>query len=198
MAVDTPSLEQLAKELLTLSKMHEKSTNALLPETPIVAKANELIAAAQAPTDHATSKLMHVLEGAVIRTLVYLKAIQSIPTIGSISVSDLAAITGAQAALLERLLRVVVGTGFVFQHGNGEYSHTYLSLEYAGSGAADFLQMCYDEVLLPLTLRPEYLEVKRSALGLVEPGGGDSSAHNPVSWSVGQFSDVLGTAGLRA
>lgn len=49
-----------------------------------------------------------MVETVVIRTLLYLKALDAIPTVGSISLADLATITTAQPALLQRLLRVVV------------------------------------------------------------------------------------------
>lgn len=115
------------------------------------------------------ARLTGTIELIVIRTLLYLKALDAIPGKGSVSLADIASATSAQPALLERLLRTVVGTGFLSQTEEGDYSHTPESLTYAHGGGA-LLEMLYDEVVIPLSVLPEYLDAKRDELGLVEPG----------------------------
>jgi len=165
--ISTVDVETLAQELLELSRTYEPSPpNVLRAEPPLITKAKEVIAVAQGPMDHAIGMVSQAMETAVIRTLLYLKAIQTIPTIGSISLQDLSSITGAQAALLERLLRVVVSSGFIVQTENGEYAHSTLSLGYTNGGSM-LLEMLYDEGLLALAALPRYLEAKRPDVGLV-------------------------------
>lgn len=71
-----------------------------------------------------------MLELVAIRKLLELDVLNKIPSKGSISLSDLAKATKVRESLLERLLRLVVGTGFIDQTADLEYEHTKFSNAY--------------------------------------------------------------------
>jgi hypothetical protein len=70
------------------------------------------------------------------QTLLELRVIQAIPTLGSINLSDLSAITSTQPSLLRKLLRQAVSSGFLSQNREEEYSHSAASLMHTSGGAA--------------------------------------------------------------
>ena len=131
------SIQALAAQLLELSKTYEPSNNQR-SEPEIVVKAKQLIAAAQTPYSHTLSTVTAMVEASTIRTLLSFNALQSIPPNDSASLSDLETKTGAQKSLLERLLRVLVGTGILTMNADDTYSHTASSQAYAGMHGSFF------------------------------------------------------------
>lgn len=69
------------------------------------------------------------------------QVIQALPTIGSLSLSDLATITGAHPDALEPYLGAAVASGFLVQRPNGEYEHSRESLALTPGGQM-LLPMC--------------------------------------------------------
>lgn len=177
-------LSALAAHISNLSSEYDISSRpkSIAPESELVLKARELITTAQTPLDHALSSVTKVMEACCIRTLLHLKAFNAIPTAGTISLADIASITGAQASLLERLLRVLVGTNFITQTPEGEYAHTRLSIGYQGHAGLVY-GLAHDGGLIPMAQLAEWLEAKGT---LSEPHGDDAHTHNPYAWTRGQ------------
>lgn len=168
----------LGTEIADLSRNFTRSSGMWMVERPpIVKKCEELIGLVQSSSDHATSMILKTMEAAVIRTLLSLNALQSIPPTGYISSTDLATATKTQESLLERLLRVVVRTGFL-SYQNGAYCHTATSLEYTGP-VGEIFSSVYDDGVRPLIKLPEYLSLR----GREEA---KSAKYSAFTWSEGQ------------
>ena len=71
-----------------------------------------------------------IVEVVAVRTMLSLGVLEKIPQGGSISLADLSHVTNVQDSLLERMLRMLVGTGFLDQTPNYEYKHTKFSRAY--------------------------------------------------------------------
>ena len=71
-----------------------------------------------------------MLEIVATRTMLGLGVLERIPEQGSISLADLSKATNVQDSLLDRMLRLLVGTGFVDQTPDYEYKHTKFSRAY--------------------------------------------------------------------
>lgn len=70
-----------------------------------------------------------------------LGVLEKIPLQGSISLADLSKATNVQDSLLERMLRLLVGTGFIDQTPDYEYVHTKFSAVYLPvPGPGNFFQ----------------------------------------------------------
>ena len=182
MSDPTKDVQTIAGEILELSKTY-KPQDGDGSGPALLAKTNELVAAVQSPRDHSIGLTFPLVEGSTIRTLQHLQALDAIPTTGSISLTDLASATGAQPALLQRLLRVVAGSGFIIQTSGPSYSHTPLSLAYAkdeGNMGVMF-KILFDELAV-LTALPAYLRTH----GAKEPDGEKATTHNPNTWYYGQ------------
>nr|D7PI17.1 RecName: Full=O-methyltransferase gsfC; AltName: Full=Griseofulvin synthesis protein C [Penicillium aethiopicum]ADI24955.1 GsfC [Penicillium aethiopicum] len=152
-------IQALVAEIADLSQTFEgPSERFMVDGLPFLRKSEELVTLVQSPAEHATSLIIKTMETAVIRTLLSLNVLQTIPTTGSITLQSLAVATETQESLLERLLRVVTKTGFIIRE-NGGYSHSHTSLAYAGPLGALFAP-CYDEGIRALVRLPEYLSVK--------------------------------------
>jgi hypothetical protein len=171
-------IQTLAAEITDLSRTLKGSSEQFMVDSlPYLKKSEELVTLVQSPAEHATSLIIKTMETAVIRTLLSLNVLQTIPTTGFISLQCLAEATETQASLLERLLRVVTRTGFLI-HENGVYHHTNTSLAYAGPLGALFTP-CYDEGIRALIRLPEYLSVK-------EKEEAKNSRYSPFTWNEGQ------------
>ncbi|KAJ5871566.1 S-adenosyl-L-methionine-dependent methyltransferase [Penicillium soppii] len=171
-------IQTLAAEITDLSRTLKGSSEQFMVDSlPYLKKSEELVTLVQSPAEHATSLIIKTMETAVIRTLLSLNVLQTIPTTGFISLQCLAEATETQASLLERLLRVVTRTGFLI-HENGAYHHTNTSLAYAGPLGALFTP-CYDEGIRALIRLPEYLSVK-------EKEEAKNSRYSPFTWNEGQ------------
>ncbi|KAJ5165074.1 S-adenosyl-L-methionine-dependent methyltransferase [Penicillium coprophilum] len=179
MTVDQLSrIQALAAEIADLSRTIEGSSERFMVDSlPSLKKSEELVALVQSPAEHATSLIVKTMETAVIRTLLSLNVLQTIPTTGSISLQGLAMATETQEALLERLLRVVTRTGFLMRD-NDAYQHTHTSLAYAGPLGALFAP-CYDEGIRALIRLPEYLSLK-------DREEAKSARYSPFTWNEGQ------------
>lgn len=173
------TIQTLTAELTELSKSYEPSNDQFV-EPEIVAKAKQIVQAAQTPYSHMMATVTGMVEASTIRCLLSFNAIQSIPSPGSISLSELESKTGAQKSLLERLFRVLVGTGFVKKDEDDNYAHTHLSEAYAGMNG-NFFSAVYDEMASVVLLR-DYFEEK----GKKEPDGEAAMTHNPDTWKHGQ------------
>ena len=169
----------LAAAALELSKTYQPN-QALGQQNELVSKAKELISAVQTPMDHMTSLMTAMVEASSVRSLLSFNVLQSIPTTDSISLTGLAAATGVQASLLERILRVLVGTGFITLNKDKIYSHTSLSQAYTGVNGMLFSGI-YDE-LTAMMLLPDYFREK----GSKDPDGEAATTHNPNTWRHGQ------------
>lgn len=179
MADTNQTVHTLAAELAELSKTYEP-TKDQMSEPDIVAKAKEIILAAQNPYSHTLSMVTSMVEASTIRTLLSFNALQSIPATGSVTLSDLESKTGAQKSLLERLLRVLVGTNFLKMNDDETYSHTTSSQAYAGMSGS-FFSAVFDEMSSIVLLR-DYFKEK----GMKEPDGERAMTHNPDTWKHGQ------------
>ena len=72
-----------------------------------------------------------MLELPALRTVLELGTLKHIPKEGSINITDLAKAVGSQESLLERMLRLLVGTGFMGQNDDLSYYHTKFSYAYS-------------------------------------------------------------------
>jgi hypothetical protein len=171
-------IQALTAEIADLSRPLKGSSERFMVDgLPCLKKSEELVALVQSPAEHATSLIVKTMETAVIRTLLSLNVLQTMPATGAISLQDLAASTDTQTYLLERLLRVVTRTGFLIRE-NGEYKHTHTSLAYAGPLGALFTP-CYDEGIRALIRLPEYFAVRNKAES-------KSARYSPFAWNEGQ------------
>ncbi|KAI0123920.1 S-adenosyl-L-methionine-dependent methyltransferase [Xylariales sp. AK1849] len=126
MTVDQLSrIQALAAGIADLSKTFKGSSELFIVDSlPFLKKSEELIGLEQPLAEHVTSLIVRTMETAVIRTLLSLNVLQTIPTTGSISLQSLAVVTETHASLLERLLRVVIRAGFLIRE-NSAYRHTH-------------------------------------------------------------------------
>lgn len=179
MSGHSTQVQSLAQQILDLSKSNDKNG----AREEILMKAQALVAAVSTPRDHSMALTWPIVQGSAIRTLLHLGALQAIPTSGSISLKDLAFATGAQASLLQRLLRVLAGADFITQHADGSYSHTPLSSAYATDQdhTGILFKTIFDEVAVLMAL-PTYLQTH----GTKEPDGEQATTHNPNTWYHGQ------------
>lgn len=121
-------------------------------------------------------------EGAALRTLLGFKVVDALPRAGDggpgVTVEELEAATGVQAALLERLLRVLVGAEVVaYAAPTKTYTHAALSAGYVSAAPAGSLfATIFDEVALTAHL-PAYFRAR----GAREPDGELAATHNPTS-----------------
>ncbi|KAI0547170.1 S-adenosyl-L-methionine-dependent methyltransferase [Xylaria curta] len=171
-------IQALAAEIADMSKTFKGSSELFMVDSlPFLKKCEKLVALVQSPAEHATSLIVRSMETAVIRTLLSLNVLQTIPTTGFISLQRLSAVTEIQESLLERLLRVVSRTGFITSE-NGAYCHTHTSLAYVEQIGALF-SPCYDEGIRGLIRLPEYLSVK-------DKEEAKSARHSLFTWNEGQ------------
>lgn len=100
-----------------------------------------------------------MLEIVSIRTLMSLGVFDKIPLDGSISLEDLAKATGVQDSLLERQLRMLVGTKFIEMTPGFEYVHTKFSRAYIQvPGPGNFFQFMNDECLSTMVHLHKYVQ----------------------------------------
>ncbi|ETN38242.1 uncharacterized protein HMPREF1541_06273 [Cyphellophora europaea CBS 101466] len=119
----------------------------------ITAKVKEMQRLMMAPADMALHHTVNMFELVGIRTLREYDVLRAIPAPPeSISLADLAAKTGLQDSLLERIARLLVGTGFLDMTPDYQYRHTKFSSAYCQEpGPGNFMQAMFDEGLTPLT-----------------------------------------------
>ncbi|EXJ62351.1 hypothetical protein A1O7_02785 [Cladophialophora yegresii CBS 114405] len=122
-----------------------------------------------------------MLEIVSIRTLMSLGVFDKIPLDGSISLAELSQATGVQDSLLERQLRLLVGTKFIDQTPTDEYTHTKFSRAYIQvPGPGNFFQFMNDECLSTLVHLHSYVKdrAREDHKPVQEP---DDPLHNPYT-----------------
>ncbi|KAI0860628.1 S-adenosyl-L-methionine-dependent methyltransferase [Xylaria cubensis] len=186
-------IQGLVAEIADASKTFKGSSELFMVDSPpFLKKCEKLVALVQSPAEHATSLIVRTMETAVIRTLLSLNVLHTIPTTGSISLQCLSVATETQESLLERLLRVVTRTSFLISE-NGAYRHTHTSLAYVAQIGALFAP-CYDEGIRGLIRLPEYLFVK-------DKEEAKSARHSLFTWNEGQEGkstfEILSTMSAR-
>ncbi|KAF7191609.1 O-methyltransferase gsfC [Pseudocercospora fuligena] len=180
-------LHALTNELVELSKTYEPTPPGTLGvECPLIKKARALIAQAQTPADYVVSTTSASMDLIAIRALMDFNTFHYIPTTGATGVQNLAQKCHASPALLTRLLRVLVSSGFIIQNGRGEYSHTHLSLGFKSNEeiASRLLDLFYETGFNKLVRLPEYLATHNKPGSIVqEPSAtGDSTRNNIFTW----------------
>lgn len=158
----------------------EEQTSKVLIHT-----AKELITAMQTPIDHASSLLSGMAQPAVIRTLMQFGVFEAIPAAPKyVTAEELAEKTGAQSSLLTRMLRVLVGTGFIQQivkdDGRFGFAHTTVSQAFCAGFFSKVFGALYDELMVMMAL----LEYFKSHVAR-EPDGEESKMSNPQTWRRG-------------
>ncbi|KAF2764292.1 hypothetical protein EJ03DRAFT_33379 [Teratosphaeria nubilosa] len=75
-------------------------------------------------------------EALAVENLINMRVIEALPTIGSISLSDLSNITSTHPDVLHRLLQLAIVAGFLHQTRTGEYAHTASSIQHTSGCSA--------------------------------------------------------------
>ena len=110
-----------------------------------------------------------------------LGVLDQIPQEGSISLAELSRVTGVQDSLLERQLRMLVGTKFLEQNDDYEYVHTKFSKAYLQEpGPGNSFQLIHDECLSTMVHLHSYLKdrAREDNKPVQEP---DDPLHNPYT-----------------
>ena len=142
----------------------------------IINRAKDLISQLRNPMDIAEGYLANANELVAIRTCLHLKALNAIPYPGSASLKEIADSTTASSQLLERLLRMLVCTGFLISPGPRRYAHTKHSHAFTlVPGPGMFFQLAYDESFLMIDNLHMYLSEK----GYSEPL---DERYSPYAW----------------
>ncbi|KAK3391824.1 S-adenosyl-L-methionine-dependent methyltransferase [Sordaria brevicollis] len=140
----------------------------------MASQAKKLLRALTTPEQIHIQHGINMVEIIAAHTLMKLKVLEAIPETGSISLEDLAKVTGVQDSLLERMARPLVVTGFLDQvqpsHPSNDtaivYKHTKFSLAYTifphkqqeTKPAYYFFRTLYDQYLkLMLNFADDYL-----------------------------------------
>lgn len=148
-------------------------------------QASVLLRAVATPADLLSIHVANMMEAVTVRTLMSLNVFQSLPATGSISLQKLSEKTGAEPALIRRLLRMAVARQLVEQLPDLSYAATRFSNAYAadpGPGLA--FNFLYDESLLNICRLHLYLKEK----GLEEP---KSQYTSPYCWTEGQVGKAI-------
>lgn len=142
----------------------------------LLSLAKDLITQLRNPMDVADTHMANASELVALRTCLHLKALDAIPFPGSATIDDIAKQTSASAALLERLLRMLVCTGFLLSPSTNTYAHTKHSFAYTlVPGPGMFFQLVYDESFLMIDNFHLYLAEK----GYKEPV---DQKYSPYAW----------------
>ena len=105
---------------------------------------------------------LNIAEIVAVRTMMEFDVLNAIPMPGSISLADLSAKTQVQESLLERQLRLLVGTGFLDMSDDFEYKHTKFSDAYRQvPGPGNFFQFMNDECMATMVHFHSYLSEVR-------------------------------------
>ncbi|KAK4496887.1 hypothetical protein PRZ48_011336 [Zasmidium cellare] len=116
-----------------------------------ISKAKDLVFALQTPEQHVLQVSANAMELVAIRTVMRMGVLEVLPKEKetALELGVLAEKSGVQEALLERFLRLLVGTRFIQQDNAGRYWHSHVSKGYVdGGNAAAWLKgVVYDAVL---------------------------------------------------
>lgn len=144
--------------------------------TKLISLAKSMINELRNPLDMVDVHMANAMELVALRICLQLKALHAIPFPGDASLAEIARTTGATEALLERLLRMLVCSGFLVSPSTHVYSHTKHSYAYTLlPGPGMFYQLVYDESFLMIDNLHVYLDKK----GLQEP---QDQLYSPYAW----------------
>ncbi|KIW20562.1 hypothetical protein PV08_01137 [Exophiala spinifera] len=182
---DGEKLQELIQQLSEAAKGYDASPGAAgyISRTNVSQVAKEIVRLMMAPSDMSMHHSANMLEIVAVRTMLSLGVFEKIPQAGSISLADLSAATKVQDSLLERQLRLLVGTGFLDQTPDYEYVHTKFSKAYIQvPGPGNFFQFMNDECMSTMVHFYQYLK-DRGEVPVREP---DDPVRNPYTHRHGQ------------
>ncbi|KAK5226560.1 hypothetical protein LTR47_009017 [Exophiala xenobiotica] len=182
---DGDKLQQLVQQLSEVAKGYDPSPGAAgyISRTNVSHVAKEIVRLMMNPSDMSMHHAANMLEIVALRTMLSLGVLEKIPQEGSISLADLSKATNVQDSLLERMLRMLVGTGFLDQTPEYEYVHTKFSKAYIQvPGPGYFFQFLNDECLSTLVHFHQYVK-DRGDVPVHEP---DDPLRNPYTHRHGQ------------
>jgi hypothetical protein len=152
----------------------------------MVSTAKQLLSSLISPEEHALQEVVNSMELIALRTTMKLGVLEALPDQGAITIEELSKRSGAQEALLESLVKMLVAVRFLAQDSHGLYGHTRFSRAYrsvpgdAGSVPGDaFSGLLYDGIIASLVHFPEYLDTH----AWEEPS---SIEVNPFTWHHGK------------
>ncbi|OAL38833.1 hypothetical protein AYO20_02039 [Fonsecaea nubica] len=164
-------LVSLVNELSQLANNYVPTTShdaaSLAPKAALVSLTRKIMHSLMDPGMMVQAHSLQMAELVSIRTLLDLKVFEKMPVEEgkTISARELSEVSGVQDALLERLLRPLVASGFITQSSNdGTYGSTKFSQAYT-SFPGMFFTLMFDHFLQPMTDLPKYL----AKHGAVEP-----------------------------
>ncbi|OAG44110.1 hypothetical protein AYO21_01567 [Fonsecaea monophora] len=164
-------LVSLVNELSQLTNNYVPTTGhdaaSLAPKAALVSLTRKIMHSLMDPGMIVQAHSLQMAELVSIRTLLDLKVFEKMPVEEgkTISAKELSEVSGVQDALLERLLRPLVASGFITQSSNdGTYGSTKFSQAYT-SFPGMFFTLMFDHFLQPMTDLPTYL----AKHGAVEP-----------------------------
>ncbi|RVX74920.1 hypothetical protein B0A52_01197 [Exophiala mesophila] len=165
----TSPLTALVTELAQLAATYVPSTShdaaSQAPKAALINLAKKIQYSLMDPGQMVQAHSLQMAEQVSVRTLLDLKVFEQFPEQGrTISVQALSDKTGVQAALLERLLRPLAGSGFLTQSPDGTFGATKFSTAYT-SFPGLFFTLMFDHFLQPMTDLPAYIKKH----GPVEP-----------------------------
>ncbi|OCT50406.1 putative O-methyltransferase [Cladophialophora carrionii] len=180
---EATQLQGLIQQLSDAAKACDYSPGAkgYVARTNVAGIAKDIVRLMMAPSDMSMHHSVNMLEIVSIRTLMGLGVFEKIPVDGSISLAELSKATGVQDSLLERQLRILVGTKFIDQTPSYEYVHTKFSRAYIQvPGPGNFFQFMNDECLSTLVHLHSYVKdrAREDHKPVREP---DDPLHNPYT-----------------
>ncbi|KIW70707.1 hypothetical protein PV04_02951 [Phialophora macrospora] len=180
---EAAQLQGLIEQLTDAARACDYSPGAkgYIARTNVAGIAKDIVRLMMAPSDMSMHHSVNMLEIVSIRTLMSLGVFEKIPLDGSISLAELSQVTGVQNSLLERQLRILVGTKFIDQTPTYEYVHTKFSRAYIQvPGPGNFFQFMNDECLSTLVHLHSYVKdrAREDNKPVREP---DDPLHNPYT-----------------
>ena len=154
-----PSLKDLTASLASKAASYDSTaSSSMADKMDMLGVIRQISTSLMDPGTMVQSHCLQMADLVCIRTLLSLKVFEHLPVDGEgVSLEELSEKTGVEDKLLERLLRVVVGTGFVKQNSQGRYGGTEVMKGYL-SYAGMFFTLMHDEFLAPMTELPAYLK----------------------------------------
>ena len=154
-----PSLKDLTASLaLKAASYDSTASSSMADKMDMLGVIRQISTSLMDPGTMVQAHCLQMADLVCIRTLLSLKVFEHLPVAGEgVTLEELSEKTGVEDKLLERLLRVVVGTGFVKQNSQGRYGGTEVMKGYL-SYAGMFFTLMHDEFLAPMTELPAYLK----------------------------------------
>ncbi|KIX95069.1 uncharacterized protein Z520_09379 [Fonsecaea multimorphosa CBS 102226] len=176
-------LQELIQQLTEAAKAcdYAPGSKGYIARTNVAGIAKDIVRLVMAPSDMSMHHSVNMLEIVSIRTLMGLGVFEKIPVDGSISLAELSKVTGVQDSLLERQLRLLVGTKFLEQTPDYDYVHTKFSRAYIQvPGPGNFFQFINDECLSTMVHFHKYVKERAAQDGkpVQEP---DDPLRNPYT-----------------